>query len=246
MNIKERLLEIWSQDYIDTLPSFIKDRSFDYSENQEQKDILITGINPSFNPEEPINKSFNFSDIIFDRIPKTQYWQPLKKMIYDADIDLREKTAYSDMFYFREKDQKNLNKYILSNPNGIKFIADQVNLTQHIIEDVIKPKVIIVANKESSAYWGKLANEGIIWMGYELEHIQNMVSGELYKIIGLINSTERIAPEFTNTNLEDSLVLFSQHITQYVANEKRPTAVTIKTLLDYYNASKSLKSLNIN
>lgn len=245
MNIKERLLEIWSQDYIDTLPSFIKDRSFDYSVNEEQKDILITGINPSFNPVEPINKSFNFSDIVFDHVPKTQYWQPLKKMIYDADIDLREKTAYSDMFYFREKEQSFLNKYIFSNPNGIKFIVDQVNLTQHIIEDVIKPKIIIVANKESAAYWGKLANEGIIWMGYQLEHIQNMVCGELFKITGLINSTERIAPEFTNTNLENSLVLFTQHINQYTANEKRPKAITIKTLLDYYNATENLKMLKI-
>lgn len=208
MNIKERLLEIWSQDYINTLPSLIKDRGFDYSENQEQKDILITGINPSFNSEEPVNNSFNFSDIIFDRVPKTQYWQPLKKMIYDADIDLREKTAYTDMFYFREKEQNFLNKYILSNPNGIKFIVDQVNLTQHIIEDIIKPKVIIVANKESSAYWGKLTEEGIIWMGYKLEFVQNMVCGELYRITGFLESNERIGPEFSVTNLKHSFILF--------------------------------------
>lgn len=245
MNIKERLLEIWSQDYINTLPSLIKDRGFDYSENQEQKDILITGINPSFNSEEPVNNSFNFSDIIFDRVPKTQYWQPLKKMIYDADIDLREKTAYTDMFYFREKEQNFLNKYILSNPNGIKFIVDQVNLTQHIIEDIIKPKVIIVANKESSAYWGKLTEEGIIWMGYKLEFVQNMVCGELYRITGLLESNERIGPEFSETNLKHSFILFSQHINQYTASEKRPTANSIKVLLDYRNAEENLEQLKM-
>ncbi len=245
MNIKDRLLEIWSQDYIDTLPALIKDRGFDFSENQEQKDILITGINPSYNPEEPINKSYNFSDIIFDRIPKTRYWQPLKKMICDADIDLREKTAYSDMFYFREKEQTFLKKCILSNSNGIKFIVDQLNLTQHIIEDVIKPKVIIVANKESAAYFGKFAERGIVWMGYKLEFIQSEVYGELYKIVGFVESDERIGSEFLETNLKYSFILFSSHINQYTAREKRPTAKVVNALLNCRNEEENSEKLKM-
>ncbi|MDL2224447.1 hypothetical protein LJB92_03950, partial [Bacteroidales bacterium OttesenSCG-928-M06] len=169
----------------------------------------------------------------------------LKKMICDADIDLRENTTYLDMFYFREKEQGFLKKHILSNPDGIKFIVDQVNLTQHIIEDVIKPKVIIVANKESSAYWGKLAEEGIIWMGYELEFVQNMVCGELYKIVGFLESEERIGPEFTTTNLMSSFILFSQHINQFTTSEKRPTVELLKSLLDYRNAEEKLKQYKI-
>lgn len=65
MEIFKHLCEIWSKDYISTLPSQIKERGFDYSENTQPKDILITGINPSFAPQETANKSFNFQDIIF-------------------------------------------------------------------------------------------------------------------------------------------------------------------------------------
>ena len=126
---------------------------------------------------------------------------------------------------------------------GIPFIVDQINLTQHIIEDVIKPKVIIVKNKESAAYWGKLENDGIIWMGYKFEYMKTLVCGELFKITGLIESSERIAPEIKISNIENTLVLFTQHINQYTAKEKRPTPEILKTLLDFYNVANELDKL---
>ncbi|MGL5980807.1 MAG: hypothetical protein ACRCZY_08045 [Phocaeicola sp.] len=232
MRIYERLSEIWSQDYINTLPILIRDRGFCYSENKMQKDILITGINPSFNDEESGNISFSFNDIIFDRVPKSRYWSPIKKMIYDIGIDLRDETAYLDIFYFREKEQAFLRKYILTNPNGIQFIAEQIYLTQQIIEKVIKPKIIIVANKESSAYWGKFVEKGIIWMGYRMELVKNMDCGELFRIVGLIDSQERVSPELKDTNLMNSYILFSQHINQFITTEKRPKAKFLKELLE--------------
>ena len=45
MSVEKRLSEIWAADYIQTLPSLIKDRGFIFADN-EQKDILITGFNP--------------------------------------------------------------------------------------------------------------------------------------------------------------------------------------------------------
>ena len=241
MNTQEKLIEIWERDYIVSLPALIKERGFDYSENTEQKDILITGINPSFNPHESINKHSNFSDILYKRVSNSRYWQPIIKMIYADKIDLREQTAYSDLFYFREKQQVFLKNFILKKPNGIRFVIDQLNITQHIIEEIIKPKVIIVKNKESSAYWGKLAKDkGIIWMGYELEPLESLVCGELFRITGLLDSTERIAPEIINTNLENTLVLFSEHIMQYTKKEKKPTVQLIKSLLDNYNNKEKI------
>ena len=44
MSVEKRLSEIWAADYIQTLPSLIKDRGFIFADN-EQKDILITGFN---------------------------------------------------------------------------------------------------------------------------------------------------------------------------------------------------------
>ncbi len=247
MNINERLLEIWSQDYINTLPALIKDRGFDYSENDKQKDILITGFNPSFDPKETESKSTNFNNILNTEKPDTHYWYPIRKMLFDeeSNIDLRPNAAYLDLFYFREQEQTFLTKHILKNKNGIPFVVDQMNLTQHIIEDVIKPKLIIVKNKESWAYWGKLANEGFIWMGYQFEFIQNMTCGELFKITGLIDSLERISPEFTKTNLENSYVLFTQYINQYTPAEKRPTALAVKAILDCCYAKENLSKMKI-
>lgn len=234
MNIEKRLTEIWNSEYIDTLPNFIKERGFCYSINNDQKDILITGINPSFRVNTDNNGSFGFDiQTEFQNTKHDNYWSPLKKMVYDNEmnIDLRTNTAYLDIFYFREREQKVLTKEILPNQNGIKFVVDQINLTQHIVEDVIKPKVIIVKNKESSAYWGKFADKNIIWMGYDLEFVENTITGELFRIKGLIDSQERIAPEIKSSNIENTLVLFTQHINQYTKREKRPTAKLIEGLL---------------
>src|SRR5690606_30886704 len=100
-----------------------------------------------------------------------------------------------------------------------------------LIEDIIKPKIIIVKNKESAAYWGKYAEKGIIWMGYELEFLEITQFGELYKIVGLLDSTKRIAPKTKQTNIENSLILFTVHINQYTKKEKRPTPKFINDLL---------------
>lgn len=243
MDIQKRLREIWSSDYISALPSQIRERGFDYSKNDCPKDILITGINPSFDPSEAPNKSYDFRAILFDRVPYSRYWLPVKKMVHGDIRDLRMESAYLDLFYFREQAQDFLRNEIIPNPAGIPFLVDQLNLTQHIIEDIIKPKVIIVANKESAAYWGKLADEGIIWMGYDLRFVKTLNTGELYRVAGLLDSSQRIGPEFKETSIKDSLILFSQHINQFTPSEKRPTIQTTKVLLDYYNASMALEEM---
>jgi hypothetical protein len=243
MQIQERLQEIWSKSYISDLPYEIKERGFIFSANYHQKDILITGINPSFRESDDVNlHSFDFQNTLHE--DWDNYWGPLKKMIRnESDIDLSSICSYLDIFYFREKEQTFLREKVLKSSAGIPFIVDQINLTQHIIEDVIKPKVIIVKNKESAAYWGKLENDGIIWMGYKFEYMKTLVCGELFKITGLIESSERIAPEIKISNIENTLVLFTQHINQYTAKEKRPTPEILKTLLDFYNVANELDKL---
>ena len=72
-------------------------------------------------------------------------------------------------------------------------------------------------------------------MGYALEHVCNTYCGELYKITGLIDSHERIAPEITQTALVGTLVLFTRHINQYTKRELRPTAEFLNRLLHVYS-----------
>lgn len=238
MNIIEKLNNVWAQNYINNLPDFVKDRGFVFSENNSKKDILITGFNPSYRGDgEKKADGFNFQMTLREK-KWDNYWVPVKKMLYDNEnnIDLRDNSAYLDIFYYREKYQNVLKKRILKNSEGICFLVDQLNITQHIIEDIIVPKVIVVKNKESAAYWGKLAEKGIIWMGYQLDFVQTFPSGELFRISGLINSTERIAPEMNNTKLIDSLILFSSHIGRFTKKEKRPTAVLLNNLLKKYSS----------
>lgn len=233
MDIRERLLEIWTKPYIKELPESILKRGFNFSENNDAKDILITGINPSFRiGEDEGNTSFNFK-IIANETKYDPYWTSLKRMMTNEEINLLNQSAYLDIFYFREKEQKFLTHEILSNTHGISFIKDQLILTQHLLEHVIKPKLIIVKNKESTAYWGKYRGKGIIWMGYQLEIEQNTPFGELYKITGLINSPERIAPEIENTKLKNCSILFTSHINQYTRKDKRPTPIFINSLLQH-------------
>ena len=89
-------------------------------------------------------------------------------------------------------------------------------------------------NKETHAYWGKLKENGLVWMGYDFEKIRDYGCGELSKITGLQDSNERIAPEITNENssLKGTYVLFSKHINQYTRKEERPTAIILNDILN--------------
>ena len=238
MTMQETLEEIWSQNYIAELPNWVKERGFSFSENHMAKNVLITGFNPSFRSSDVINcqgfsHSFNFQNIL-EKPKWDNYWGSLKKIIYDplSNIDLRSQTAYLDLFYFRERTQILFKNEIFKSKEGIQFAVDQLKLTQYIVENIIKPKIIIVKNRESAAYWGKYANDGIVWMGYQLEHLDNMPCGDLYKISGLINSSERISPEIQESNLIDSKILFTHHINQYTSKLKRPTALLVSELLE--------------
>lgn len=239
--MKQRLEQIWSQEYLNYLPENIRERGFNYSVNEVSKDILITGINPSFRKDaDKGNCTFDFRIIANDE-KYDSYWSTLKKIVCDEklNIDFRSRTAYLDLFYFRETDQKFLRNQILKTPHGLSFAVDQIKLSQEVIETIIKPKLIIVKNKESAAYWGKFVDKGIFWMGYELELLKTIESGELYKIVGLIDSNERVLPELKKSNLENSLIFFTQHF-QFSPITKRPNA---KLVSEFLNLQISLSQI---
>ncbi|MDO4691295.1 MAG: hypothetical protein Q4A64_00315 [Porphyromonadaceae bacterium] len=239
MDIAQRLTEIWNSDYIKDLPLLISKRGYAFAHNQDQKDILITGINPSFRDGESNGVlQWNIDKIWFPEKNENGstydvYWSPIRKILHGSGIDLRAEASYLDIFYFREREQTFLRSQLLSKPEGIRFVAEQLNLTMHIIEEIIRPKLIIVKNKESWAYFGKYAQEkGWIWMGYTFELVcEKLPCGELWKITGLIDSPERIAPEITETGLIGTFVLFTNHINQYTKREKRPTPELLQQIL---------------
>lgn len=234
MDIANELEIIWGKESVKKLPLTIRERGFMYATNCQQKDILITGINPSFRVSDNINSHhFSFNEILMN--PKWDiYWGFIKKMLYSTQVnlDLRDNSAYLDIFYFREKNQKFLQEQILTSNYGLSFVADQIRLTQFIIEEIIKPKVIILKNIESSAYWGFMSYKGIIWMGYEFQFLESLDCGELYKIIGLFDAKQRITPDLKKSNLIGTLVLLTPHINMYLNKERRPTPELIHRLLN--------------
>lgn len=235
--IDARLQKIWKE-Y--NLEPEVKERGFVFAE-PKRAELLITGINPSWRGNEqkenihgPATVNLN-PETWKERKGKTwdTYWGPIRNMLVDEakQIDLINRMDYLDIFHFKEQNQKFLTESIIKKQrDGIDFLKEELNLTQHIIEENIRPKLILVKNKESWAYWGKI--EGKVWMGYQFEHKRDFECGELCNIVGLQHSDERIAPEITDTSLKGTLVLFSNHINQYTKREKRPSAELLYNILD--------------
>lgn len=235
MNPIQRLNEIWSAPYMQTLPAQVKERGYGVNKEITAKDILIIGMNPAYHENEQGSQLWDYNFALQNNTDS--YFSLIHKMLKNEAIDLCSQTAISDLFYFRETNQEFLQKHLI---NCIPFVVDQVNLTMHIIEDIVRPKLIIVKNKEASAYFGKLYQEkGWVWMGYQFQHIINTPSGELCRIAGLIDSNQRIAPEFKQTNIQGTYVLFTKHL-QYTKSEDRPTPQFLNDILAAYNSEQKL------
>lgn len=55
----------------------------------------------------------------------------------------------------------------------------------------------------------------------------------------------RIAPEFKDTQLEGTFVLFTKHINQYTPIAERPTSRILKLILDWYDSERSVREFAI-
>ena len=241
MNTQERLSRIWASDYMNALPSIIQERGSLFYDNEE-KEILITGFNPSFREGEIKGSTQCSISNIWNNPNYDTYWSRIKKLLQNEEINLMSRADYLDIFYFREKGQDFFKKEILTKKEGILFAAEQLNTTMHILEEIVKPKLIVAKNKESWAYWGKLYQEkGWVWMGYAFEHIENLKCGELCRITGLIDSPERIAPEIRTTNLNGTYVLFTKHLNQFTPVIDYPSPQLLTAILKWYDGEKEVR-----
>jgi hypothetical protein len=159
----------------------------------EQNDILITGINPSDNKKESHHFIYSHAN--------HRYFTKLKKIVPDA--------AYLDLFNVRGE-QKIIHELIRENTD---FMVDQLQLTQCLIELVVKPKLVIVFNKGSWLFWGYHAtSKDKIWMGYDLEPVKEMKHGNLMLVKGFINHPDRILKTHHSTVLENRHIYFSKYL----------------------------------
>ena len=146
--------------------------------------ILITGINPSFNPKSPYGGYYTFMDAIKD---SKSYWRNKREQLFGNDYSLIEKTAYLDLFPYSESIQNKFQKEIDENVKSFQVRVLEITLSE--IER-LSPKLIIAANKQTSYYWG--VKKDSTWLGYNLQVVDKYQQPEclmdkdikLYQIVG--------------------------------------------------------------
>ncbi|MDB9209334.1 hypothetical protein [Odoribacter splanchnicus] len=222
---KERLLQIWNK-YKRQMTSeelnTILGRGICYSKIEKAHRILVTGMNPSFRQGDPAREDFvceyEYQGIVEDG--KDRYYLAFDKLFPEA---YKREVAYMDLLNFRETDQNTVWKFC-NDPKGLELVAENLRLSQLFIEQVVRPRLIMVKNRGSWCFWGKEAKaDENIWMGYRFEHLESLPCGDLCRITGLIDHPGRVSHTcLLETNLKGTLVLFTNHF-QYCATEKLPT-----------------------
>ena len=131
--------------------------------------LVLSGINPSYNPKHPEVAPFNFATA------SGSYWRIKHKQFGGSgSLLVQNHIAYLDLFPVRERYQNVFEKAFLSY-NEFRFrMASQ---TADAIEQ-LQPRLIIHANKSSLYYWGlnpasfEMDNVNP-WLGYHFTPVEN-------------------------------------------------------------------------
>lgn len=106
--------------------------------------VLFIGINPSRSKDEPIQVNINErSKVLYYSLTQESGHKYFKKFVdISNEIDL--KWTHFDLLFFQETSQ-NFIKYILQQPNGKEYLAQQLALSKDIFLSC-EPKIIVVNN----------------------------------------------------------------------------------------------------
>lgn len=123
----------------------------------------------------------------------------------DMLVNLLDRATHLDLFPIQGLTCTQVVRDVVCNPKMFDYVVEQISLNQTIIEDVVRPRLIIVCDSDSQAFLGKLPE--FVWMGYSFKHLEKKHNGDLYQIIGF-RSEERIQPNRARTNLIGTKVFF--------------------------------------
>lgn len=225
MRLSDKLTRVW-QDHEKNLPSKLRERRYCYCENSEQKDILFLGLNPSFS-DNALKQAVKYN-------ARSQWNVDLKENIHFKRmlsclehrlfrIDLIDDFAYADLLYYRTNDQVSMVNRLIDDVNGLMFLEDQLVVTQQLIENTIRPKVIILSSWEVANFFGLLGKNGeFTWLGYDLELIAYTESEHpVYQIKGIID--DRALPDVfaQETNLVGTYVICYPYLETGVLKENQ-------------------------
>lgn len=252
IDLKAEVEKIWSEPNLEPIPEYLRERGYCYCNDvlRDGAKILMFGFNPSFRDDAKVGDgSFSFLDTmrnfrnrsVYPSMKWDTYWSVISEMLADSTVNLHDATVYWDLFSYREKDQASLRNKILKPQDNVpcKFVIEHIQLAQRIAESV-KPKLIIIKNKEAWAYFGKYfsndycgeGEKGWKWMNYKYSPVvekKELCGGaEVRRIEGIHPGN---VSGLTSTNLVGTKVLFMKHINQYTKREYRPKPAMIADLL---------------
>ena len=152
---KERLQKLWDK-YKGQMTSgelnAILDRGICYSKIEKTHRILVTGMNPSFRQGDPARENsvceYEYQGIVEGG--EDRYFLAFDKLFPGA---YKQEVAYMDLLNFRETDQNTVWKFC-KDPKGLELVAGNLRLSQLFIEQVVRPRLIMVKNKGSWCFWG--------------------------------------------------------------------------------------------
>ncbi|MVX36844.1 hypothetical protein [Myroides sp. LoEW2-1] len=211
-----KVAQIWKR-YAKSIPADLIEREFCYSENIEQKDLLFLGLNPSFE-EESLNQAvkYNVRSQLDKNLKNKEYFKRILSSLEHRlfDIDLRDDFAYADLFYYRTNEKDKVVEQLIDDVNGLMFLEDQLTVTQKLIEEVIKPKVIVLRHWHAAVFMGMLGSKGdFTWLGYDLELVEYTGSEHpVYQIKGIIDDIALPIQFGRNTNLLGTYVILYPYV----------------------------------
>lgn len=204
-----------------------------YRDIPPQMVLLLTGINPSFDPYDHSRNEWGLQKGLWPGETRSfkitedlqgPFWNNKRRDFNEVWDDI----AYLDLFPIRETDQSLFE-------NAFKDLTEIrskfLSITQDAIEEM-HPRLIVHANKDSMYYWGikkntpigEMANDEVNpWMGYRVRRVTPEVYPDihecmrldnrlelfpLYEIVGFVDSENRINRQrFKKTTLEGSFLM---------------------------------------
>lgn len=196
-------------------------------------DLLWMGINPSCpdSDNKPLSQPFpSFEETLSN--PDKTYWKTVKKIL--EGISIKFTKEHLDLFAIRKTPQdflRSIGTDREDNP-ALHFLADHLWFTQQFLENYLKPKVIVLANKAAGAYLG--LNPKYTWMGYNTEIVGKLPCGSVYKIIGIRNNERIIRQNNYNGELIGTVILHARFQGNGCPTEQQIKPEHIETLLKYF------------
>lgn len=175
--------------------------------------VLVVGINPS---DDNIRKdsddySFTLKDNVFNIERPKGLWK-LFLNIFNAP-DLRDKVGYLDLFPIRCTSQKEFDTRF---KDELQLKVALLKVTQQEIER-LRPKVIIILNKRSAAYWGALSK--FVWMGYHLMPCMETDRLRMDTISGMRDG--RVSPDLHTNLMGTKVIWYGLYDHRHIKNENK-------------------------